>query len=79
MNLLKKVVAVGMKGDISKAQGPVQEQDCTKIAKIFVDPNIVDHNGLTALMTAAKNGDVKRVKELLACLLYTSPSPRDAS
>ena len=53
MNLLKKIVAVGMKRDISKAQGPVQEQGCTKMAKMSVDPNVVDHDGLTALMIAA--------------------------
>ena len=35
------------------------------MAKISVDSNVVDHDGLTVLMIAAKDGDFKRVKELL--------------
>ena len=79
MNLLKKVVAVGMKRDINKTQGTVQEQDCTKIAKIFVDPNITDQNGWAALRHAGENSNKSVLKLLLANFKVTRIRPPEDS
>ena len=53
----------------------------------LVDPNMVNQKGSTALIRAAGKGHAPVVTLLLAdervdpniCLLYTSPSPRDAT
>ena len=49
----------------------------TALIEAGADINLAVKDGVTPLYSASQKGHVEVVRELLTCLLYTSPSPRD--